>query len=31
MAAGISTVASGGKEVKLPYEMKYQMGYNRYN
>lgn len=31
MAAGLSTAASGGNEIKMSYEMKYHMGYNRYN
>jgi len=31
IAAGLSTAASGGNEIKLSYEMKYHMGYNRYN
>jgi len=31
IAAGASTAAAGGTEAKLSYEMKYHMGYNRYN
>ena len=31
IAAGASKAADGGNDAKLSYEMKYHMGYNRYN